>query len=250
METNIETSYFVRRGTERLGQLSVHEIISLLKDGEAFYEIQVKTDLNQAWQPLSHSEHLARQVAMALTNAPNTSEEGYSTLSNWRIANSEKGPFNYLAMVQFLQNHRIEKDEWVCHPRLEGPMQIKNIPLFGDINVETLFEFATLKPIFERRKNVRINYENRVLLYGESHFYAGNTWSLSTQGLGVVLDANMPFQTGETLRVHLHKTNNHAAIQVAATVVSRVDDDLSTRLGLVFQHEVEPLTEYIQDVAF
>ena len=244
MSKENENIYSVRRASEKMGQLTEQEILQLLKDGEIFYEIEIKEDQTEDWKPLALVPKLNQKVAIALSSASNNREAGYSTLSNWTLARTGKGPFSFLQIVQFLQQQKISHDEWLIHPRISSPSRVRDLSIFSDLNIESLFEFPLLKPLFENRKNTRVEYENRAFVYGGEDFFTGSTLSLSRLGLGLQLDTSQDFGTGEALNVHLQASKILPALEVPCRIVYSAKETLTSRLGLVFEQEIPEIRDY------
>ena len=96
-----------------------------------------------------------------------------------------------------------------------------DIYLLSPLNLKVLFEISDLKPLFLQRQQPRIQYKNGVLVYNENSFYKGATWSLSSEGIGVILQNKTPFEVGTELQVHIDRHAKHDAIHTKCNVVSR-----------------------------
>ena len=237
----------MRKGETQLPAINSFEVLSSLQNHSLPCNVQVYQE-NESWIRLPHHAVLGPLIEESLRNAQNEKNHPKSSIfMHWYVADGacKYGPFSLVQMVEYMQQRRVGYGDLVYHPNYFVWKRLSEMPPFADANVKALFDFADLSPAFTQRKYPRVKYDNSVLIFDNNAFYSGYAWSLSRKGLGVVVNKQTPFQLEDNLNIHIQSNDEHGAVKAKARVVSRHVKGGLEKFGLMFEQEIEALSEYI-----
>lgn len=244
-----DKKYNVRRLRERLGEITLDEMILCLQDGLPIcdFDVLVSPDENSEpqWRPLSQAPEWHQAIAIMLSSSKARPGEEQSVFYNWKIEGASGKLFSMVQLIQLLQQNKIQGAHRLSHPRFQQSHRAEDLLLFSDENIKALHGFPLLKPLFQARKNLRMDYSNRAQIHTASAVIKGQAWSLSEEGVGIELETPLSFRSGDVFQVYLMETSEHGEVQVPAKVVSCSKGYLSTRVGLHFEKEVPVISEYM-----
>jgi len=243
-----DKTYIVRRLREKLGSLNFDQILEQLEEGQPICYFQVYLESQNSWIPLHEAPEWHQALAIQLSSIKTNSSKRLSSFCHWTLADSGQGPFTFIQTVQLLQQNKIVSSQRVVHPRLKTLKRIADITQFSSENIEALHSFPLLKPIFQQRKNLRVQYENRALLKTSQSILTGHTWSLSHHGVGLELDTNQWFNVGEIFQIGLFEHSDHPRVETEAQVVSCTRGQLGTRVSLKFPITVPAIANFMGEI--
>ena len=225
---------------------SYNDILSMLSSGVlSFDSLASEVDKNQ-WSDLLKFNDLAPYLTSKLMLASN----GYShesLFNHWYVKDGERsfGPFSLLQMLEFFQQQRLHLDSLVRHSSGEGWSVFSDSGPFATKSLKQLLSCAEIKKIITRRKQPRIRYDNEVFLSAAAELYRGITWSLSSQGLGLVTDQSTQLNLNNRVNIIINSNNEHGAVQVKGRVVNIKKEINYERVAIELDEENEFLNQFI-----
>ncbi|MCJ8277330.1 MAG: DUF4339 domain-containing protein [Bdellovibrionales bacterium] len=244
----MEKEFLVRFDKKKFGKISQEELCVAISLGQIPFYSQVSSIDQKKWKPLHKEIFLAQIISQQIKSPTHKTSEG-SIYGNWFVKNGDSsfGPFSLVQMIELCQQNNLVADSLVRHSSLKGWETLSQTKPFDDKSVKSLFKYPDLSKVFTQRKSPRVYYSNSVCLTrNRDELYSGMSLSLSKKGIGIILDEKANVKVKEKLNLIINRNSEHGMIQSKCEVVSFNQCDGQDRLGLVFDQEIEPLTEYIE----
>lgn len=236
----------VRCVEKEYGRNNLSEILSKVSSGNIPFYASVLAPYSEKWIPLAKHQELSQRIVQSLKSTNHF--EGQGILGNWFVHSSENsfGPFSLVQMIELYQQNNLHTESLIRHPQLKNWVPLSEVKPFDDRSIKSLFEYPGMREIFTRRKSPRVQYSNDVCVSIEGDLFSGVSLSLSTRGIGVLLDEKTNMRVKDKLNLLIDQNSEHGRVQSKCEVVSLNRFNGQDRLGLVFAQEIEALTEYVE----
>ena len=155
-------------------------------DETVFYNTQTNANSND----LSKITQIDQIVSASNTLKNNTSLNFFV-----KTKDKEYGPLKFLVLLSLLKQNKLKLD---IQTRIESETQYKNLSdyvpkeLLQTIQITPILNPSVLPKTKWQRKNVRIDYDDIVLLNNKNYSLVGRTLDLSTDGISTVWVYDLP----------------------------------------------------------